>query len=679
MSDALSTFNEGLQQAVLLDASSEGSERTLSQAFTEYMLSVLAEAGEVDDAECAQYDAGSARASAFEAREDDGTLQLFITDYRTDGGVQGLGKAGLEVHFKRLISFAEQASQGLWRRLEESSPAWDMAQRIDAAWPNTGELRLTLLTNSELRTNLPPETTVLGRSAHFSVWDIDRLQKLDSSGRRQEPLSVDLEEIWGEPVPCLGPHGELGSYQAYLLVIPGELLSRIYEIHGPHLLELNVRSFLQARGKVNRGIQESIREEPARFLAYNNGISMTASAVRIVRGPDGGTAIAHIDDLQIVNGGQTTASLHYAKVKTKADLSNVFVQAKLSVVVPEQLEELVPRISQFANSQNRVNMADFTANDPFHVELEKLSRTIWAPGASGTHQMTRWFYERARGQYADAHARERTPARQREFKRIHPLSQKFTKTDVAKFENIWDQKPWLVSLGAEKNFREFMVHLEGRSRFTPDEEYFENLVGKAILLRSTERLISRLQLGGYRAQAVAYTLAKLFNATAQQIDLSAIWRAQQLPTELEDCIQGLGTIIHRHLITSAGTRNVSEWAKREDCWKSVLALAWTVPVKVTSQLRMTGRRTRTRSETSVSEILTETERGAMDRVARVPAETWFLLAGWAKQTENLEPWQRSLAFSLGRNADSGKANSRKQAAQGAKILDEVARLGFKTG
>ena len=230
-----------------------------------------------------------------------------------------------------------------------------------------------------------------------------------------------MEKVWGEPLPCLGPHGERDSYESYLLAIPGDFLAGIYELYGPRLLELNVRSFLQARGKINKGIQETIAREPARFFAYNNGVSMTAAEVKVVHLDDGRPAISRISDLQIVNGGQTTASLHYARVKNKADLSDLVVQAKLSVVAMDKRDELVAQISVFANSQNRVNMADFTANDPFHVELERVSRTVWAPPRATTTDMTRWFYERARGQYADAHARERTPAKQRRVQEDSPV------------------------------------------------------------------------------------------------------------------------------------------------------------------------------------------------------------------------------------------------------------------
>ncbi len=678
MTDQLVDYLHDLQQQVTLAASVEGSEQGLTEAFTYYMVDILTDAGELEDADVATYQSVGARASGFSLSEDESTLWLLLADYRSDIDVQSLTRTDLDIHFRRMTAFLERARDGLWRQLEESAPSWDMAHRISNAWDQVGEIRMVLLTNSALRAPIGDAVDLNGRTVIHSVWDLDRLHKLASSGRAQEPISINLMELWGEPVASLGPEGAPGIYDTYLLMLPGELLAKIYEIHGPRLLELNVRSFLQARGKVNQGIQRTISNEPDRFLAYNNGISMTASSVEVCDLPSGGRAVAAISDLQIVNGGQTTASLHYAKVKNKADLSRVFIQAKLSVVDPDRLDDLVPKISEFANSQNKVNLADFRANDPFHVEVERLSRTIWAPGKSGTGDMTRWFYERARGQYADAYARERTPARQRQFRATHPQSQKFTKTDLAKFENTWDQLPWLVAWGAEKNFREFTLQLAKRgASFKPDQHYFERLIAKATIFRQAEKIIGSLQLGGYRAQTVTYTLAKLFHETGQTINLAAIWRTQTITPAFAHAIADLGPRVHAALFDTAGSRNISEWAKKEECWKSVLDIAWQIPTDLRPELVSSRVRTRTTSAESIGEQMNDEEVAATRDVLAVAGNTWKALSGWAKETNSLQGWQRSIAFSIGRIIGAGKVPSRKQIVQGARILEEARRLGFR--
>jgi hypothetical protein len=669
-------FRISLQQQVEMEASLEGEERSLPAAFSRIVLGQLVDLGEVEDPTIAHYEARGLRVSAYGVGGDDEILDLFVTQFDSDVGVSTMGKVEVEAHFKRLRTFATKCQNGLYESMEESTDAYDMAEHIQQVIRRVDRIRLFLLTDSKVRFEPIRVEEFEGVPVTCHVWDFDRLFKLSTSGKNREPITVDLVEMNGTPIACLGPEGTSGEIEAYFLVIPGAVLAEIYAQFGPRLLELNVRSFLQARGKVNRGIQETLKTEPDRFLAYNNGISMTASHVEIEPLADGGNGIATIKDLQIVNGGQTTASLYYAAVKGKVDLTRVRIQAKLSVIDGEILEQIVPRISEYANSQNKVNTADFSANDPFHVQLERLSRTVWAAPTEATPRLTRWFYERARGQYADELARERTPARQKQFKEVHPLNQKFTKTDLAKFENTWDQLPFSVALGAEKNFREFMLRLKERGQFQPDQLYFTRLVAKALLFRRTEKLIGSLQLGGYRSQTVTYTIALISNRTGQRIDLDAIWKLQELPPPLTDAIMTLAPVIHECLLDAPGRANVAEWCKKPQCWESVKSLDWKPRSDLETGLLAGGRGTATRNESSVVEVLSEEEQQDFLIVTSCSSDAWFELAAWAKQTSNLQAWQRSLAFSIGRLMENDKTPSRKQSVQGAKVLREAIRLGF---
>jgi AIPR protein len=673
----LDQFSLDLQQEIQVESSLLDEEQPRADVFTGRLIAELTDVGELDDGVACHYEARGLLASGYNVGPDEESLDLFVTIFSGSSPPASLPKADVDGAFRRLRTFLDKATTGLHQTMEESSAAFDMAQRIQQIWPDVDRLRMFLFTDARVRTAPPADGEYDTVPLSYQVWDIERLYRLSTSGQRREAIEIDVEQLWGEPLPCLGPNGGKGDYESYMLVIPGQLLSDIYSRYGARLLELNVRSFLQTRGKVNRGIQETIKNEPERFLAYNNGISITASGVDTVAVEGGLHALRRIRDLQIVNGGQTTASLYHAATKAKANLSEVHVQAKLSVVDADHLESIVPRISEFANSQNKVNTADFSANHPFHVRVEELSRTVWAPAADGSHHMTRWFYERARGQYADELARERTPARQRKFRDVHPTAQRFTKTDLAKYENTWDQLPFVVALGAEKNFREFTIRLQARGDFLPDQEYFERLIGKAILFKRAEKLIGALRLGGYRAQTVTYVLSLIAHRTGQRLDLGDIWRRQLLSRELELAIDALAPRIHEVLLAAPGRGNVGEWAKKPACWTAVEKLAWEPPAALERQLLTSSRATRTRNESSMVETLTDEERAAMAAVLGVSAAAWFQLAAWAKQTDNLQAWQRGLSFSLGRLLSAGKEPSRKQAIQAERILAEARRLGFQ--
>jgi hypothetical protein len=512
-------------------------------------------------------------------------------------------------------------------------------------------------------------------SIAFHVWDIRRICRFANSGKKFETIEIDFEREFGTTISCLSMVDPDSDYQGYLAVIPGDILAGIYDKYGPRLLERNVRSFLQARGNVNKGIRKTIMEEPHRFFAYNNGISATADEIEFADNSNGNVSIRKVRNLQIVNGGQTTASLYHTAKKDKASLKGIYVQAKLSVIPPEQIDGIVPLISRYANSQNKVSDADFYANDPFHIRIEELSRTVWAPAVDGPNKQTKWFYERARGQYLDAKGREGTPARKRQFEAMCPNAQKFTKTDLAKYENTWMQLPYQVSLGAQKNFNHFSIRLKERGRTDVDNEYFEHLMAKAILFKRTEKIIDSLNYGGYRANIVTYTLAWLSHHTSQRIDLDAIWKKQAISPALQEAIRAVSVPVHRIITNPPNARNITEWCKRKECWETICAEAVPLSPAFQQELLTIGRSAPKKPDKGI-EGPDARDLEVIAAVSQVPAQTWFNLSKWAKETNNLQSWQRSIAFSIGKALSSGHQISRKQADQGKKILEEVKTLGF---
>jgi len=232
-----------------------------------------------------------------------------------------------------------------------------------------------------------------------------------------------------------------------------------------------------------------------------------------------------------------------------------------------------------------------------------------------------------------------------------------------------------VSLGAQKNFMTFMQKLPERS-ITPDQQFFEKLVATAILFRTAERLVQRQQFGGYRSQIVAYTIAKLSHATSQRLNLAEVWQSQSLTEATEAAVVDLSHRIHPVLVEPPGTiRNISEWAKKLDCWKAVQELEWSVPPQLASELIEFGK-VRTPTAPGLFGPSGE-EQALIDEAAAVEGTVWFEIASWAKETDNLQGWQRSLSFSLGSLASQGRPPSIKQARQGLKLRAEALRLGFQ--
>ena len=672
--NSIPEFSENLRQDVLALAETEDEGIMLADAFTQMAFEMLSEVGEFDDPLVCYHRSRGMEVSGYLLDEDEGRLDVFLSIHTNAAPPETVTRQRVDVAFRRLGTFTEWCLSGGFVELEESSPVFDMASHIHSFRDGLAHIGLHVVTDGRTTVETLPQDDLGSVPVSRSLWDIVRFHRLSTSGRRREAISIDLRERCGGPLPCLQADTTQEGYRAFLTLIPGDLLRGIYADYGTRLLERNVRSFLQARGRVNRDIRDTIIREPERFLAYNNGITLTAESVEL-DSDSGMIAITRLDGLQIVNGGQTTASL-LATGRGRAELSQVYVAAKLiEIQSGDSHDELVRNVSRYANSQNRISEADFSANDPFHVGIEELSRTTWAPAAAGTQRETRWFYERARGQYQVARAAETTPARRRMFSAIHPTRQRFTKTDLAKFESTWDQLPHIVSRGAQKNFSDFTIRLGERGRVEPDRTYFERLVAKAILFRETERIVQRQNFGGYRANIVTHTMALLCNATHQRLDLERIWREQAIGETLERVIAGLSHGVHAIITNPPNGGNITEWCKNEACWDAVREGASTAAVAELGDEVMGADATRRENRRNLSDLTDEYVEN-MRRVVEISSDGWRMLADWGAETQALDASERQLASRIARVLQSGRTINSADARRAVEIIERADQLGY---
>ena len=581
-----------LRNELLLEADATG--ELQADAFFNLYAAVASEAGEVIDLEHtpARREGGRNpwQVDGFAIDVDRGTLYVVVCDFRSDPELQTLNAAHIDALLKRVRTFVEQASQPSFvNELEDTGPAFRAAYPIFSQPAAVRRVRVVVFSNARMSTKRPPQAAeeIMGRPVTYSVFDFGRYSEAVFARSAPQPIEVVFGEIGSEPVPCLLASSG-GDYVSYLVALPAQLLADIYGLYGARLLEQNVRTFLQAKTKVNRGIIETLRDNPAMFFAYNNGLTATASAVTTVRRPDGQLAIASVRDLQIVNGGQTTASILYAKDRSRADLAGVHVQMKLSVVDPGLVEELVPRISRFANTQNRISEADFFSSHPFHLAMEQISRRVGAPPRPGALSGSKWFYERARGQFRDAIAYA-SSAQKRKHELEFPRAQLIDKTDLAKFETTFEPRPDIVSRGAQKCFMHFAARTAERWRTGQagfNEVWYRNACAKALVFRWTDRRIGSSDWyaadRGYKSQTVAYTLAWLVDRAVKAgwagLNLQSVWSSQDVPEELALAIDRLApqvALAIRDAPTS--TRNVGEYCKSELCWERLGRTDFDVP------------------------------------------------------------------------------------------------------
>lgn len=509
--------------------------------------------------------------TGFEFSDDEERLLLVTTIHTGECPPKAVPRDAVMTAIERAMRFFDASCKGLHTKIEPANTdASDLARRIFDSHAGVRVLRIVVLSDgivAKLSRELDDrygETRVVAE-----LYGIEQLHRVLGEGETRADIVVDVAQALGAPLPCLAVGNADTGFETYLAAIPASLLAHTYERFGTRLLELNVRAFLGVRGRksVNAGLRRTLLQEPGHFLAYNNGIVATVDDIETVQAGAGGIAITRLVGLQIVNGGQTTASIHRARRQESADLSAVLVPAKIIKVGGEKLGEMVGAISRSANSQNTVQPADFSANDPFHVTVEQLANNTWIPGAAG-----RWFYERARGSYGAAEAKTSySKAQQRRFRAETPKQRRFSKTDLAKTLNAWAGRPDLVSYGNQKNFQNFMQQLkqDHPDGFTPDPVWYRHFIAKMLLFRAVQDVVKSIKFPAYQANITAYTAALLAHRCDGKLKYDDIWNSQAVSAAMKNLIADWARAVDAELRRSAGMKMPTEWAKRPDCWTSI--------------------------------------------------------------------------------------------------------------
>lgn len=648
----LATFRADFINSVNVQLAAEG-------GFTEHALMTVAAERLHDAGELGSFDACHFRSAnsqiaidGYSFDEADDSLRVFISVASMDEEPETLTKTDAERFFRRLVRFLELAATRRFEgSIDENHPARDLAETFYDRVRSISKIRAYLVTDRPLSGKVRdwPEGRIADIPIEFHIWDITRFQRAHEAVSGFDELIVDFTENGSSGIPCMSASTPGSPYAGYLCVMPADVLARIYDTYGSRLLEGNVRSFLTTKGKINQGIRKTLLETPEMFFAYNNGISAVASEVMVTDSPNG-PLMTSARDLQIVNGGQTTASIaNVLRVDKAQRLHETFVPMKLSVVAGEQATSMVSDISRFANSQNKVTDADFFANHPFHQRLEQISRRILAPPHAGAQYDTRWYYERARGQYLNEFAKL-TPSQRKQMMLLIPKSQVITKLDLAKSELSWHCKPHNVSAGAQNFFTEFAKRVDAAWTTDPDafhEEYYRNCVSRLIVFRSLESLVSQQSwyYGGYRAIIVTYSIAKLSNIIASMkrgsVDLRKIWKAQEIYAELGEQLLEISERVFESLSRLPDSQiNLTQWAKRQSCWDQVRQL----PISLSGDfIASLVEADASAEEARASRAMQVLDSGidAQSAILSLGSEYWRAALAWAEARGNLSAPDRT--------------------------------------
>tara|TARA_B100000780_G_C21126501_1_gene457266 strand:- start:104 stop:2248 length:2145 start_codon:yes stop_codon:yes gene_type:complete len=531
-------------------------------------------------------------------------LSGIIVNFSGEPTPGSISKTEIEKLGKRTAKFIENISSEAFKdTLAPTSYGRDLIDSMSIYLEDVNKYRVIILTDlvmsDRVKLNKLQIDNINGKEAFFEIWDLERIRNLATAGSESEPFSVDFKSLCGG-LKALPANVSAQGMSSYMCVMPAITLRELYDNFGQRLLESNVRTFLQFRGKVNRGMKETLLKNPENFFAYNNGLTVTASGIKTEK-VSGETIITQLDNMQIVNGGQTTSAIYFTPLEKSTqkdinfkdiDLSKVFVQMKLTVIEdPEQSEIIKSNVAEFANTQNTIQAADLVSNHPLHRKIEEHSRNHSVP--PGENQIaTKWFYERARGQYETRLRALTSLSKKKKFEVENPKSQRFSKTDMAKYINTWRMSPFEVKRGAQKNLELLGGVLKKEWDKNPNSfeiAFYKELIAKAILFKSADYAIQyksswyKLE-PGFKAETTTYTVSLLrffLQKNGHDINLKRIYDSQKISESLTNEIINLAKVVRDNILDlnfRDGAANPSEFCKSKRGWEKFKLLNYNLSI-----------------------------------------------------------------------------------------------------
>ena len=710
--------HEDMLLAVKANASSPKEE------FLLYTTGILINGEEFDDFNECYFEGvtrrnGNMRIDGYSMDETDGSCCLFISEYYGPDQEDTVKADDISSAFRKIRLFVEEATRReLYLEMTGSSQAIEFARDLFYDNETITKYRFYLLTDAfnRQRSKTLKDDKIGDKTVELNVWDIARLYDLVCSSIQKESVEIAFSDMGYKGIPCVkavdyvdavadidispvyegDPEREsekpenLITYSSYLAVVPGQILNDLYLEYGSKLLEGNVRSFLSVRGKVNKSIQSTIKNYPEMFFAYNNGIAATATELDTELTPDG-LIITRIKDLQIVNGGQTTASIANtvltAKKNDTVNLANLYVPMKISVLEHAMAERIIPKISEYSNSQNKVDASDFFSNHPFHIRMEGYSRKTAIPASGGNQFQQYWFYERTRGQYNQGKMKFGSrSAELKKYRERYPEKMIITMLDLARYMELFECAPDIVSRGKQKTLQVFADQIKKewqKSDIQFNAYYYKRVVAIAILYRKTDELIKQStwykDKKSYKANVIAYSLSLIFyyirtHRKGYQLDFGRIWNAQDIYEELEDQLIVLTKEVYEYITGPRDTENVTEWCKKEACWLRAKTQIWTINDTFLYTLVTKDEITQEEKEEKTTRKI-ENEIDALKEIMARGSDYWKKVLNWGKNERCLSDKEISILQMVVNMNYTGRIPTDKQ----AKVVIQARERLIKNG
>lgn len=500
--------------------------------------------------------------------EDNNTYNLYIVKYNNENDDNAtLSKDQIEIEYNKIINFVERVIKSNYRDFGEESLTFEIAERINKEIKNNSEIVVNIISNFIIPSSCQKDGVedIAGQRVSFRTYDLVDL-KNKFSQLNKESVVTDFMELFQSSITALRI-SSTPDFDVYVCSLKGSWLAELYRVDSIRLLESNVRSYLKRTAKVNAGILDTVKNGPEEFVSYNNGISAVATDIKVSASSNMHSqvvSITSIDNFQIVNGGQTTATLYEClKDKLVNELDEIIVPVKLTVVKNiGNSENLIRNISVYSNSQTAIKRSDPPSNLPFYVTIKQLSQNIVS---TVEQQSYICYFERTNGEYDTEYRRNNGSKR---FTLTNPKDKRFTKIDMATAINAWEQHPDIVCQGREKCFTFFNANVKTMLKL-PDEQFFKAAYASIILYRKLDKLAKKMALT-YKSNVISYTLSLISYIFNKKVDLFAIWELKDLPPYIIDLANDILPKVHS-IIANAPKEHPEPrmWARKAECWEEI--------------------------------------------------------------------------------------------------------------
>lgn len=586
---------------------------------------------------------------------DDSTVNFYVVCYDPDAeDSDRINKRQLDAVVKKGSKAIEMVLEKSLDKLDKASYTYDY---LDSAYSKlkTHEFILNVYTNLVVPEDIRPVDLIDFNGSTYAVKVVDFSALQVKSDGDEDLYKINLKERFGFDFNAV-KISSTDEFDIYMASVSGTMLAELYKVDSVRLLESNVRSYLKKTSRVNKGIYATVKDSPNEFAAYNNGLATVATAADIVKVTDSFYKIKTLTNWQIVNGGQTTATL-YECSKDKLELEEIIVPCKLTVLKnADDPQTLISNISTYSNTQTAIKKSDPPSNLKYYIDIKRLSDSTWA-SAAGKNYLC--FFERTNGEYNTARRRNNYSA---SFKNKYPQKLKFTKLDLAKAIVCWELRPEIANLGSEKNFEYFNNIVKDQLKEV-DETYYKNAYSLVLLYRAIDKIIKQKKITTYKSTIVTYTIAMLSKLSNKSFDLETIWNNQDLSKTQKADVEDLVDLVHSKLMNAKFGTDIRMWARTTNCWKEIQTIEYELSYS-----------------SLANEVLffaeNEPKQWIEDNNNLKNSALWDALISWDETNDVLKAKEKNMAKGMRYNASANKPISAAQKDYAISIFMKAVKAGF---